>query len=322
MLINCVAYEDGAKLAECPVADISEFVGRPNCFVWVALKDATPEELSTMQQEFGLHELAVEDARHGHQRPKIEEYGDTLFAVLHTVEAGTDGELVVGEVDVFVGPNFVLSARNRTLEGFLGVRARAEREPHLLKHGPAFVFYALLDAVVDRYFPVIEALENELEAIEDQIFEPHLGRTNIERLYALKRKIGIVKHAVSPLQEAVAKLISGRVPQVCANNREYFRDVFDHLARMNSSLDSLRDTIGTAIQVNLSTVTIEESEITKRLASWAGIFAVATAFAGIWGMNFKHMPELDFVWAYPVALGVIASACTFVWWRFRRAGWI
>ena len=242
--------------------------------------------------------------------------------MLHTVEAGAAGELLVGEVNVFVGPNFVLSARNRTREGFLGVRARAEREPHLLKHGSGFVFYALLDAVVDRYFPVIDALETELDAIEEQIFEPHLGRANIERLYALKRKIGVVKHAVSPLQEAVAKLVSGRVPQVCSNNREYFRDVFDHLARMNSSLDSLRDIIGTAIQVNLSTVTIEETEITKRLASWAGIFAVATAFAGIWGMNFKHMPELELVWAYPMALVVIASACTFVWWRFRRAGWI
>ena len=281
MLINCVAYQDGSKLAECPIDDISDFVGRPNCFVWVALKDATADELSKMQQEFGLHDLAVEDARHGHQRPKIEEYGNTLFAVLHTVELSPTDELVVGEVNVFVGPNFVLSARNRTQQGFLGVRARAEREPHLLKHGSAFVFYALLDAVVDRYFPVIDALETDLESIEDQIFEPHLGRANIERLYALKRKIGVVKHAVAPLQEAVAKLISGRVPQVCANNREYFRDVFDHLARMDSSLDSLRDTIGTAIQVNLSTVTIEETEITKRLASWAGIFAVATAFAGI-----------------------------------------
>ena len=322
MLINCVAYQDGSKLADCPIDDISDFIGRPNCFVWVALKDATADELSKMQQEFGLHDLAVEDARHGHQRPKIEEYGDTLFAVLHTVEVSPTDELVVGEVDVFVGPNFVLSARNRTQQGFLGVRARAEREPHLLKHGSAFVFYALLDAVVDRYFPVIEALEADLESIEDQIFEPHLGRANIERLYALKRRIGVVKHAVSPLQEAVAKLISGRVPQVCANNREYFRDVFDHLARMNSSLDSLRDTIGTAIQVNLATVTIEETEITKRLASWAGIFAVATAFAGIWGMNFQNMPELKLPWGYPAALAVIASACTFVWWRFRRAGWI
>jgi magnesium transporter len=180
----------------------------------------------------------------------------------------------------------------------------------------------LLDAIVDRYFPIIDALETDLEAIENQIFEPRLGRTNIERPYALKRKIGIVKHAVAPLQEAVAKLISGRVPQVCSNNREYFRDVFDHLSRMNASLDALRDTIGTAIQVNLSMVRIEEGEITKRLAAWAGIFAIATAFAGIWGMNFQNMPELKLPWGYPAALGVIAAACVFVWWRFRRARWL
>jgi magnesium transporter len=322
LLIACAAYEDGNKLADCPIDDISEFVSKPGCFVWVALKDASEQELAKMQEEFGLHDLAVEDARHGHQRPKIEEYGDTLFAVLHTVELNATDELVVGEVDVFVGPNFVLSTRNRTQQGFLGVRARAEREPHLLRHGSAFVFYALIDAVVDRYFPVIDSLETDLESIEDQIFEPHLGRANIERLYALKRKIGIVKHAVAPLQEAVAKLISGRVPQVCSNNREYFRDVFDHLARMNASLDSLRDTIGTAIQVNLSTVTIEETEITKRLAAWAGIFAVATAFAGIWGMNFSNMPELKLAWGYPAALVIIASACVFMWWRFRRAKWL
>ena len=322
MLINCVAYEHGTKLADCPIDDISEFLKRPGCFVWVALKDATPDELTKMQEEFGLHDLAVEDARHGHQRPKIEEYDDTVFAVLQTVEFAGGNELEVGEVDVFVGTNFVLSVRNRTKADFLGVRARSEREPHLLKHGPAFVFYALLDAVVDRYFPIIDALETELESIEDQIFEPHLGRANIERLYALKRKIGVVKHAVGPLQEAVAKLISGRVPQVCANNREYFRDVFDHLARMNSMLDSLRDTIGTAIQVNLSTVTIEETEVTKRLAAWAGIFAVATAFAGIWGMNFKNMPELQLPWGYPAALGVIVFSCLFMWWRFRRSGWL
>ena len=322
MLINCVAYEDGTKLADCPIDDISEFLKRPGCFVWVALKDATPDELTKMQQEFGLHDLAVEDARHGHQRPKIEEYDDTLFAVLQTVEIAEGNELEVGEVDVFVGANFVLSVRNRTKADFLGVRARSEREPHLLKHGPAFVFYALLDAVVDRYFPIIDALETELESIENQIFEPHLGRANIERLYLLKRKIGVVKHAVGPLQEAVAKLISGRVPQVCANNREYFRDVFDHLARMNLLLDSLRDTIGTAIQVNLSTVTIEETEVTKRLAAWAGIFAVATAFAGIWGMNFQNMPELKLPWGYPAALCIITAACVFMWWRFRRAGWL
>jgi hypothetical protein len=208
------------------------------------------------------------------------------------------------------------------MHSLIGVRQRTEREPELLRNGPGFVLYALMDAVVDRYFPVIDALETDLESIEDQIFEPHLGRANIERLYALKRKIGVVKHAVAPLQEAVAKLISGRVPQVCSNNREYFRDVFDHLTRMNASLDALRDTIGTAIQVNLSTVTIEETEITKRLAAWAGIFAVATAFAGIWGMNFQNMPELKVAWGYPAALAVIAVTCGFTWWRFRRAIWL
>ncbi len=303
MLINCVAYKDGSKLGDVPIDDISDYLTQPGCFVWVALKDATPEELSKMQEEFGLHDLAIEDARHGHQRPKIEEYDDTLFAVLHTVEIGPTDDLVIGEVDIFVGTNFVLSCRNRTQQGFLGVRARAEREPHLLKHGPAFVFYALMDAVVDRYFPIIDALETDLEVVEEQIFEPRLGRANIEQLYALKRRIGVFKHAVAPLQEAVAKLIAGRVPQVCSDNREYFRDVYDHLARMNASLDSLRDTIAIAMQVNLSMVTIEESEITKRLAAYAGIFAVATAFAGIWGMNFEHMPELKLDLGLPRGAG-------------------
>ena len=322
MLINCVAYQDGRKLADCSIDEISEYLRRPDCFVWVALRDASAEELGKMKEEFGLHELAVEDAQQGHQRPKIEEYDDSLFAVLHTVAVEADGELSVGEVDIFVGANFVLSVRNRSPADFLGVRARSEREPHLLKHGPAFVFYALMDAVVDRYFPIIDALETDLESIEDQIFEPHLGRANIERLYALKRKIGVLKHAVAPLQEAVAKLVSGRVHQICSNNREYFRDVFDHLARMNALLDTLRDTIGTAIQVNLASVTIEETEITKRLAAWAGIFAVATAFAGIWGMNFQNMPELKLDYGYPLALAVIVFACVFTWWRFRKAKWL
>ncbi|TMH13243.1 MAG: magnesium/cobalt transporter CorA [Betaproteobacteria bacterium] len=323
MLINCVAYQDGKKLADIPVADISEYVGRPDCFVWVALRDATDAELATMQHEFGLHDLAVEDARHGHQRPKVEEYGDTLFAVMHTVEFSATDELRVGEVNVFVGRNFVLSVRNQSTHSLLGVRERAEREPHLLRHGAGFVLYALMDAVVDRYFPVIDALEGELEIIEAQIFERGAARTNIERLYELKRRIMTVKHAVAPLMESGAKLWSGgRVPTVCANSREYFRDVYDHLTRINGTLDTLRDTIGTAIQVNLSMVTIEESETTKRLAAWAGIFAVATAFAGIWGMNFQSMPELKWAYGYPAALFVIAVTCYILYRRFRRAGWL
>lgn len=322
MLINCVVYQDGKKLADIPVDDISDYVVRDDCFVWVALLDATDAELRQMQHEFGLHDLAVEDARHGHQRPKVEEYGDMVFAVMHTVEIDDACELHVGEVDVFVGPNYVLSVRNRSQQGFLGVRGRAERESHLLRHGSGFVFYALMDAVVDRYFPVIDRLETELEEIEGHIFDRGQGRANIERLYGLKQRILVVKHAVAPLMEATGKLSSGRVPRVCDNTREYFRDVYDHLTRINTTLDTLRDTIATAIQVNLSMVTIEESEVTKRLAAWAGIFAVATAFVGVWGMNFEHMPELKWQWGYPAALGVILTACGLTAWRFRRAGWL
>jgi magnesium transporter len=322
MLINCAAYENGSKLAEISIEEISDHLLRPGCFVWVALRDATDDELTVMQGEFGLHDLAVEDARHGHQRPKIEEYGETLFAVVHTVELSPTDEIRIGELNIFVGRNFVLSVRNRSVQNLSQVRVRAEREPHLLKHGPAFVFYALMDAVVDRYFPLIDALETDLEAVEGQIFVPGMSRSNIEQLYELKRNIGIVRHAVSPLIDSVHKLFSGRVPTVCENNREYFRDVFDHLLRMNSSLDNLRDTIGTAIQVNLSMVAIEESEVNKRLAAWAGIFAVATAFAGIWGMNFKSMPELEWKYGYPFALLTIAIACTILYRRFRKSGWL
>ena len=167
MLINCVVYQQGKKLCDIPVEDISEYVKQPDCFVWVALKDAEPAELLKMQEEFGLHELAVEDAQVGHQRPKIEEYGDSLFAVMHVLEVH-GGEIHIGEVDVFVGSNYVLSARNRSQQSFLGVRERCEREPDHLMLGSAFVLYALMDAVVDRYFPIVDAIESELEAIEEQ----------------------------------------------------------------------------------------------------------------------------------------------------------
>ena len=321
MLINCVAYENGSRLADLSVEEISDYLARPGCFVWVALRDATPQELDQMQIEFGLHELAVEDARHGHQRPKIEEYGDSVFTVMHLL-APVKGEFDVGEVNVFVGRNYVLSVRNRSRQHFLGVRERCEREPQLLRQGAGFVLYALMDAVVDRYFPIMDGLESELEEIEAQIFAKGAARINIERLYDLKRKIMFIKHAVAPLMEAVGKLSGGRGPAVCANSREYFRDVYDHLARINASLDTIRDTIGTAIQVNLSMVTIEESEVNKKLAAWAGIFAVATALAGIWGMNFKAMPELQWEYGYPMAIFVISSACMALYVRFKRAGWL
>lgn len=321
MLINCVVYQDGQKLADIEIAHISDWLAKPGCLVWVAMRDASAEELQNMQEEFGLHPLAIEDAAHGHQRPKIEEYGDTVFIVMQLLEMH-EGSVHVGEVAVFVGRNFVLSLRRSSQQSFLGVRARCEREPELLKQGAGFVSYALMDAVVDRYFPLVDAIEDELEAVESQIFERGAARSNIERLYALKHRTATMRHAVVPLLEVVGKLHGGRVPAVCMASQEYFRDVHDHLARINGAIDTIRDTIATAIQVNLSLVTIEESEITKRLAAWAAIFAVSTALAGIWGMNFEVMPELKWKYGYPMALLVIGSIAGFLYWRFRRRGWL
>ncbi len=321
MLVNCVAYQDGKKLSDIPVADISEFIILPNGFVWVALKDASPAELAEMRFEFGLHELAVEDALVGHQRPKIEEYGDSLFVVLHTVEM-IDNVLHVGEVDVFVGATYVLSNRHGYQHGFKEVRARCEREREHLKQGPAFVLYALMDAIVDRYFPVLDMLEVELWNIEEQIFAAPACRATIEQLYQLKRKCVRFKHAVVPLMEAVGKLDGGLVPHVVANSTEYFRDVHDHLHRINAAIDSIRETTSTAIQVNLSLISLEDNAINKRLAAWAAIFAVATGMVGIWGMNFEHMPELKWRYGYPLALSAVLATCGYLFYRFRRSGWL
>ncbi len=321
MLVNCAAYQDGRKLGDIAPADISEYLKRPECFVWVAMKDPGPGELASMQHEFDLHELAVEDARHGHQRPKIEEYGTSLFAVLHNIELGPE-ETKVGEIDLFVGRNYVLSVRNQAEPGFATVRARCEREPELLKHGAGFVFYALLDSVVDRYFPVLDAIENEFEKFEEQIFSGKSLRANIEGLYYVRQKLTTLQHAVLPLIEAVGKLYGGRVPQVCSGLQDYYRDVYDHLIRISQTINSQRDTVSTAIQVNVAMITFGETEVTKRLAAWGALIAVPTFIASVYGMNFKQMPELDWAYGYPMALSAMAGINAWLWLRFRKAGWL
>ncbi|MEW6689521.1 MAG: magnesium/cobalt transporter CorA [Pseudomonadota bacterium] len=321
MLVNCVAYQDGRKLADIEQRQIREYLARPGCFVWVALRDPADAELEAMGKEFDLPELALEDARHGHQRPKIEEYGAEIFVVMHLVEAAGE-ELRVGEMSVFTGPNYVLSVRNRTEQGFLGVRSRCEREPELLRHGSGYVLYALMDAVVDRYFPVLDAIEAELEAIEERIFANTSARDNIEALYYVRQKLATLKHAAAPLLEAVSKLYGGRVPQVCAGLGDYFRDVYDHLVRLNQSIDSMRDTVATAIQVNLALIQAGETEVTKRLAAYAALVAVPTMVAGVYGMNFETMPELTWAWGYPFAIALMVVIDTLLFWRFRKAGWL
>ncbi|RZL35507.1 MAG: magnesium and cobalt transport protein CorA [Rubrivivax sp.] len=285
MLINSAVYVDGRIVAEPGLAGVSEALESQSGFVWIALRDPGDDELELLQRELNLPPLAVEDARKGHQRPKLEEYGDMLFAAMHLLEAGPDG-LEVGEVHVFVGARFIVSVRHRSTQGFLGVRGRSEREPELLRQGPGFVFYALMDAVVDRYFPLIDAIEAELEQLEATMFQPRQDRQAVvQQLFGLKQRLTTLRHA-------------------------------------QAGIDAARETIIAATQVNLTLVTIDESLVTKRLAAWAAIFAASTALAGIWGMNFEKMPELKWAFGYPMALSVIAVVSGALYWRFKRLGWL
>ncbi len=321
MIINCVAYQDGRRLAQIPADQIHLYINKPGCFVWVALKDPEADELDAMQAEFGLHDLAVEDAHKGHQRPKIEEYGQSLFVVLHMIEQSGE-DLNVGEVCIFVGGNYVLSVRQRATQGFAEVRQRCEEEPELLQHGSAYVLYALMDAVVDRYFPVLDAISTKLESAEERIFAKQTERGSIEALYCIKQKLMTLRHATEPLLEAMGRLHGGRVPQLCAGLQDYFRDVSDHLVRVNQSIDSLRDMVTTAISVSLSLITLQENEVTKRLAAYGALVAVPTLIAGIYGMNFEHMPEIQWQHGYPVSLLVMAVIDFYLFYRFRRAKWL
>ena len=321
MLRTCVAYRDGKKLGEISVDDIRSYLDQPDCFVWVAIVDPGPQELVTMQAQFGLHPLAIEDAQKGFQRPKVEEYGDSLFAVVHMIEE-KDGDLVVGEADIFVGRNYVLSVRNRAERGFQEVRARSESEPQLLRYGPGYVLYALMDAIVDRYFPILDRLDDELEALEDRIFTGTTPRENIEGIYSLKQRLMTVKHAVTPLLDAISNLSGTRVPGLCSGMQEYFRDVADHLHRLNQSIESARDTLTSVTTVNVSMISLQESEVMKRLAAYAALVAVPTMIAGIYGMNFDFMPELQWKYGYFLSLGLMVVFDGLLFWKLRKERWL
>ena len=321
MLISCVAYQDGRRIAEIQPQEIHRYVAMPGCFVWVALLERDPAVLEQMQAEFDLHPLVVEDARHGHQRPKIEEYGDSLFAVMHLLEPDNGG-IRMGEVDVFAGPNYILTIRSRAEQGFGEVRARCEREPELLKLGSGYVLYALMDRVVDRYFPLLDRVETDLERIEERIFAGSSPRENVEALYDLKQKLMMLRHAVAPLLDAVNNLYGARVPPICGGMKDYFRDVADHLQRLNQTIESIRDTIATAIAVNLSMISLQENETVKRLAAYGALVAVPTMIAGIYGMNFDFMPELRWRYGYALATALMVAIDGYLFYRLRKAKWL
>jgi magnesium transporter len=325
MIVNCVVYSSGCKVADIPLDQVGEWAARDGHFVWIGLLDPSEEEMRLVQAELGLHDLAVEDAHSAHQRPKLEEYGDGLFVVLRTVRWDPDKKSVErGETHVFVGPRYVVSIRHGDTGSYVQVRGRCESTPGHLAMGPAFVLYAIMDFVVDNYFPVIEHIEDRLGKLEERIFGAARPQRDVaQRIYQLKRLLIAAKRAVSPLVDVCNRLTRwnghGLIPDEV---RPYFRDVYDHVVRINDTVDSLRELLSSALDANLALIAIRQNEVMKQLAGWAAIVAAPTLLAGIWGMNFEGMPELRTWWGYPLALATIFTVMGILYWRFKRAEWL
>jgi magnesium transporter len=325
MLINCAAYVNGVNQGDLDIEAISDFLeaSRPaGSFVWVALLEPDALMLAKMQEEFGLHELAIEDTNRGSQRPKLEEYGNTLFLIVHTIER-KDDEFIDGELHIYAGEKFVLTVRHRVTTDFRKVRAELEREPEFLAQGSGAAVHGLIDEVVDRFFPLLTDLEERLDDLEETIFANTTDRrAAAEKLYALKRDTMCLRRAVTPLEDVCQRLVSHKHSMFRDELRPYFRDVLDHVTRIDESLDNLRDMENSAAQTNLSLITLQESEITKRLAGWGAIFMVPTIIGSIYGMNFKHMPELEWAFGYPFAIALMVGGSAGLWWFFRRIRWV
>jgi len=322
-LINSVAYADGRRIGEVAIADISDVLREPGRFVWVGLHEPEAEMLAEIQQEFSLHDLAVEDAAHAHQRPKLERYGNSIFVVLRTVHIDqATGGIDYGETHIFVGANYVVSVRHGGSLPYGDVRTRCEATPDLLIKGPGFVLYALMDFIVDQYFPLVDWFEDKLGELEDDIFRQTLTRETTQRIYQLKRDLLEVKRAVAPLVDICNRLVRTDVTLIPDDARVYFRDVYDHTIRINEMIDTVRELLTTALEANLSLISVAQNEAMKRLAGWAAIIAVPTMIAGIYGMNFKFMPELEWPFGYPVTMIVMVGACAFLNYKFKRSGWL
>lgn len=320
-VVNCVAYCDGRSVGNIQLDNISEVLKQPDRFIWIGLFEPTKEMLDRIQREFGLHELAIEDAHRAHQRPKLEAYGDSMFIVLRTVQM-IDRRIELGETHFFLGPNFIISIRHGSSLPYTSVRARCESTPQLLRKGPGFALYAVMDSIVDQYFPIIDYLEEEVETLEEKIFHEKYRRETTTKIYKLKRQLMSVKRSVSPLIDICNRLMRFDLKLIDEETRPYFRDIYDHAIRINEMVDNSRELLSAALEANLSMTSISQSEVSKRFAGWAAIIGIPTAIAGIYGMNFEYMPELHSKWGYPAVLVVIVGVCTFLYFRFKKSGWL
>lgn len=322
-VVNCATYSEGRRVANVEIEDISEALKLPDRFVWIGLHEPSEDLLKQIQQEFQLHELAIEDAHRAHQRPKLETYGDTIFIVLRTAHMNeVRKEIEFGETHLFLGRNFVVSIRHGSSRSYADVRSRCESTPHLLRKGPVFALYAVMDAIVDQYFPVVDALSEELEALEDRIFGETASRETTEQIYHLKRQLVELKRAISPLIDICNRLMRFDLDLIPEDTRPYFRDVYDHAIRINEMTDSARELLATALEANFSLISITQADVQKRIAGWAAIIAIPTMIAGIYGMNFRFMPELSWRYGYPFVLALTISLCCIMYGVFKRAGWL
>ena len=275
-----------------------------------------------MQEEFNLHDLAIEDAHMAHQRPKIELYGDSVFIVLRTSHVSNEHHIEFGETHFFVGKNFIVSVRHGSSVPYTEVRARCEGMPDLLSKGQGFVLYAIMDFIVDRYFPVVQDLEQELVGLEEKIFKAKPSRQTTEQIYQLKRELLEVKRAVSPLVDVCNRLMRFDIKCISTETQPYFRDIYDHVVRINEMVDNTRELLNTALEANFSLISISQNDTSKKFAGWAAIIAVPTMVAGFWGMNFKFMPETEWKYGFHAVIVLTIASCVLLYYLFRRSGWL
>lgn len=321
MIVNCIAYRQGKRIGEVTVDDISEVLREPDTFLWMGLYEPDLTLMRKVQVEFGLHELAIEDALHAHQRPKLETYGDSVFIVVDTTQL-LDGEVAFGETHIFAGTNFIITVRHGPSVSYAPVRQRCEDTPTRLAMGPGYAIYAVLDAIVDNYQPEVDNLKERFEALEAQILEENLDRDSITRIYALKGQLVKLREAVVPIPDICKELVRQHEGLVRKELRAYFRDIEDHCTRIIKTVDTLREMLTTAVQVHLALVTVGQNEVVKRLAGWGAILAIPTVVFSLYGMNFTGMPELKVAWAYPAVVGFTVTACVGLFFRLRKAGWL
>ncbi|KFN42251.1 hypothetical protein N790_02980 [Arenimonas malthae CC-JY-1] len=321
-VVNCVRYgRDGAR-RDITLDEISDVLAVDDgSFVWVGLYEPEESLLDKLQEEFDLHDLAIEDAHHAHQRPKIEAYGNSLFIAVHTAQA-LEGKVSFGETHIFVGPRYLVTVRHGTSLSYNAVRARCEREPELLAIGPTYGLYAVLDFIVDNYLPIVDDFREKLNALEQDIFAESFSRETVRKLYDLKRELTRLRLAVGPMQDITGQLTRVHTNLVGEEMRLYLRDVYDHTLRVNDATDTLREMLTAAMSVNLALVTVAQGEVVKRLAGWAGLLAAPTLIASWYGMNFRHMPELGGRYSYAILVGATVAVVAGLFVVLRRAKWI